>query len=294
MRMETQIPTLCPMHALSMQTEDGDENWNRSQNLECHSFSSTCPCQFVGHRSSKVFLAHIGIVPSVIVWGDERRNECRLQAPSNLFSATSFCNLRLKFASFFSRGNVSSWIEARWGFPPNALGFDHEWMLFSCSPISRLVLPLCRRLGGILGQGQGRLLSREAEPRHPGCWRLASTVLSQNTSPVQPLDSCCMDTPWPNTFHWTDYADTSDQCCILTQDSWVKILERSFSEWLCDILTRQSQIHESKTDDGECILLDLIYMIYIWSMDRNSRTRLQIPLKTTLLIALLIKALAGK
>ena len=67
--METQIPTLCPMHALSMQTEDGDENWNRSQNLECHSFSSTCPCQFVGHRSSKVFLAHIGIVPSVIVWG---------------------------------------------------------------------------------------------------------------------------------------------------------------------------------------------------------------------------------
>ena len=69
MRMETQIPTLCPMHALSMQTEDGDENWNRSQNLECHSFSSTCPCQFVGHRSSKVFLAHIGIVPSVIVWG---------------------------------------------------------------------------------------------------------------------------------------------------------------------------------------------------------------------------------
>ena len=69
MRMETQIPTLCPMHALSMQTEDGDENWNRSQNLECHSFSSTCPCQFVGHHSSKVFLAHIGIVPSVIVWG---------------------------------------------------------------------------------------------------------------------------------------------------------------------------------------------------------------------------------
>ena len=130
MRMETQIPTLCPMHALSMQTEDGDENWNRSQNLECHSFSSTCPCQFVGHRSSKVFLAHIRTVPSVIVWGDERRNECRLQAPSNLFSATSFCNLRLKFASFFSRGNVSSWIEARWGFQPNALGFDHEWMFF--------------------------------------------------------------------------------------------------------------------------------------------------------------------
>ena len=169
---------------------------------------------------------------------------------------------------------------------PDEVFSQMPWVLtmsgcfFSCSPISRLVLPLCRRLGGILGQGQGRLLSREAEPRHPGCWRLASTVLSQNTSPVHPWTAVAWTHLDPTLF-----IERITQTQAINAASWLKILERSFSEWLCDILTRQSQIHESKTDDGECILLDLIYMIYIWSMDRYSRTRLQIPLKTTLLIA---------
>ena len=103
------------------------------------------------------------------------------------------------------------------------------------------------------------------------------------------LKTLLLCNPW-TAVAWTHldptlFIERITQTQAINVASWLKILERSFSEWLCDILTRQSQIHESKTDDGECILLDLIYMIYIWSMDRNSRTRLQIPLKTTLLIA---------